>query len=110
MNTWGPICQHCGGEIPGRPKKFCSAKCRNGAKYQRVRPDVPRDNVPRVCVVCSQAFISRRYSQIYCGRKCKTYALNARRIEKQRKTQAEPQVSPALIQRRAAAIRQRRLA
>jgi len=63
--------------------------------------------VTRYCAVCGAEFVTRRYSQLYCGRACRWYALNARRIDKQRKTDAEPRVSPALIARRTAAIREK---
>lgn len=40
-----PLCQHCGGELParashraGRPRKFCSDRCRKAAYRQRHQP------------------------------------------------------------------------
>jgi len=69
---------------------------------------VPIDDHEQTCVVCDRRFRTVRYSQLYCGAKCRTYALNARRIDKQRRTGAPPRVSPAMIARRAAVIRAER--
>jgi len=104
-------CKHCGQPIIGRRRDavYCSVRCNRRACEWRVsrRAGRPRDHVTRFCAVCGAEFVSRRFSQVYCGRACKTFALNARRIDKQRKTDSEPRVSPALILRRTKAIREK---
>lgn len=99
-------CKRCGNPIPRRKGggKWCSPRCRRAAS--RARPAWQlADKQERVCPVCSQRFTSRRYSQLYCSRQCKWHALNARRINKLRKTVAKSRVSPQLAMRRAIALR-----
>jgi hypothetical protein len=103
------LCQHCRRPIVGRRRdaKYCSARCNNRACESRAgrRAGKPRDRVRRFCCVCGAEFVTKRFSQVYCGKPCKWWALNARRIDKRRRTDADPRVSPALIMRRTAAIR-----
>ena len=106
-------CPHCSTDFTGRRSNavYCSARCQLLAKKRRQyyrlarAAGLPLDHVDRVCYGCEIIFRTVRWNQMYCSPKCKTYVLNGRRIDKQRKTDEEPRVSPALIQRRAAAIR-----
>lgn len=110
-----PKCQRCGGPIPvarRRGTKFCCDRCCWADKTARYRErhglKGRPDKVQRECVVCGAEFVSRRYSQIYCGLKCRQHVLNRRTIDKKRKTKQRPRLSQKLIYRRAAAIRAKR--
>lgn len=105
-------CQRCGLEFVGRPgQKYCCKRCSNAAAVarQRRRRGRARHREQRACVVCGATYTSVRSHQRYCGRVCRTYSKNKNRIDKNRKTDADPHVSPELIARRAAVIRAQRL-
>ena len=82
------ICPECGEMFPqnprGRPKRFCSEKCRT--KYHRANPNVMNWKSTRiaVCPICGKEFsASREYAakRKYCSRAC---ANRGRAAEKRR--------------------------
>lgn len=106
------VCPHCDRQFVAyrTDQTYCSPECRQAAINPRRRllshrTGAKPDHVLRKCLVCGAEFTTRRWNQIYCGPECRTYALNKRRIDKRRKTTAKPRVSPALVSRKAAAIR-----
>lgn len=94
---------------PNNNMKYCSARCRRQVAYRRWSKNrgARRDRMMRSCEVCGLVFRSKRYHQKYCCLACRAYALNRRRTDKNRKTKQPPRVSPELVARRAAAVRQR---
>ncbi len=102
------FCRQCGSLFRStRRRKYCSDGCRRKAKYERNRNGTPPDRHPAVCPVCEIQFVTRRFNQTYCSPQCRWHALNKRRIDKTRRTDRPPFVSPQLAYRRAAAIRQK---
>jgi len=103
------ICPTCGQRfLPNQPhRKYCSPACQQRAKLERERKGPLPDKHKATCPVCDVEFVTKRWNQLYCSKQCRWYALNHRRINKMRRTNEEPRVSPQLIRRRAAAIRQK---
>ena len=102
-----PICKR-GFAQACKTQAYCSPRCRELAHGDRRRrkTDAPKDGVTRCCVICDLEFISRRWNQIYCCKACKFHVINQRRTV--RKTDREPFMSRALIDRRCKAIQQQR--
>lgn len=94
------------GNLPAKMRRHTAAARKRGMAKRR-KLGIPADRQERVCPVCEVTFTSNRYSQIYCGKQCKAHVLNGRRIDKTRKADKDPfSISPELIYRRAAAVRQ----
>lgn len=101
-------CARCGKQFLARKgTKFCGVRCSNATARERWRrrQGLPVDRQERVCQVCGATFTTRRAMQVNCSRKCGQFVRNKRLIDKRRKTDAPPRVSPVMIERRAAAIR-----
>lgn len=73
----GDACPYCGGsirkEMRGRPKRFCSEKCRRA--WWRAHPEAMKidtaAHVRKNCIHCGQPFISyKRIGRKYCSHDC----------------------------------------
>lgn len=82
-----PQCKECGGPVPqlgrGRPRQFCSEKCKARFFNRRSR----RSRLPLVqarratCARCGGEFTARSRDRIYCGDTCKVAAYRERRAQ-----------------------------
>ena len=73
VRRWADFsCLHCGKKYRSRVfsgrghSKFCSNACKSAARRKS-----GRDNVPRLCIICTREFLIGRYSRTKtCSRKC----------------------------------------
>lgn len=67
-------CRQCGGNLPDRDRKYCSADCKQAAlKQQR-----PRKLPEKVCTECGRIFPPRTSRHTYCDRYCANAAHSRR--------------------------------
>lgn len=68
------FCLECGAAVPcnatGRPKKFCSAKCRNLWWAKHPKPEHWSSARIKICPVCGKEFLSSRDTYRYCSHAC----------------------------------------
>lgn len=71
------FCPECGAAVPrnatGRPKKFCSARCRNLWWAKHPKPEHWSSARMKTCPICGKEFLSGRETfrpRIYCSRAC----------------------------------------
>lgn len=81
-------CAECGGPVQhldvGRPRRFCSEKCKAKATNTRQRrallPLRDRNPDERACAHCGDPFVPKRRDRIYCyGKYCPQLAYQARK-------------------------------
>jgi|GEM_PF-2022718 len=77
-------CSRCGSALPAGSRSdrlYCSRTCTSLASAERKRraAGVDSDHTSRVCEICSAAFETRRFNQLYCGPRCRGRALRRRR-------------------------------
>ena len=94
-------CASCGlpieqGQI-GRPRKFCSDKCKrragNARRRRRLLPLRAANTVERICAECGDEFAPRNRNRIYCyGKFCAQTAYRRRKREDQ-----PPRIGPRLV-------------
>lgn len=78
MGILNGICPNCGGPVKsnrlGRPRKFCSEKCRSAYNHRHTHPERWKDTKREVtCPVCGKVFTAtREYGHLrkYCSRAC----------------------------------------
>ena len=78
MGILNGFCPQCGGPVKrnaiGRPKKFCSDKCRSAWNHAHPHPENWKDTSRvAVCPYCGKEFIAtREYGRLrkYCSRAC----------------------------------------
>ena len=71
------FCPQCGTAIiqnaVGRPKKFCSEKCRRSWHNTHPHPEHWKSTETKVCPVCGKEFLSAKdyeHKRKYCSRSC----------------------------------------
>lgn len=78
MGVLNGFCPNCGGPVKhnplGRPKKFCSEKCRSAYNHRHAHPENWKNTSREVvCPVCGNKFTAaREYGRLrkYCSRAC----------------------------------------
>lgn len=78
MGILNGICPNCGGPVKsnrlGRPRKFCSERCRSAWNHRHTHPERWKDTGREVvCPVCGKVFTAtREYGRLrkYCSRAC----------------------------------------
>lgn len=73
--TPAKTCQKCGTKFTqnytrGRPRLYCSAKCRQGVQLANRRKAQERPE----CTTCSQPFIAAKSDQKFCSQRCREIA------------------------------------
>lgn len=75
------FCPECGGEViqngRGRPKKFCSERCRLRWQSKHQCPPLRKTAVERTCPVCGKPFLTDRLNsrpRKFCSRACANMA------------------------------------
>lgn len=71
------FCPECGAAVArnatGRPRKFCSVKCRNLWWAKHLKPEHWSSARIKICPVCGKEFLSGRDTyrpRIYCSHAC----------------------------------------
>ena len=71
------FCPQCGTAITqnavGRPKKFCSEKCRRVWYNNHPHPEHWKSSETKFCPICGKAFLSAKdyeHKRKYCSRSC----------------------------------------
>lgn len=63
----GSLCVQCGMPLTkaktGRPRKFCSLKCKNNYGYAHIFKE-------HTCLCCGKTFLSHKYDVKYCSHEC----------------------------------------
>ena len=78
MGILNGLCPNCGGPVRsngrGRPKKFCSERCRTAYNHRHANPENWKDTSRMaVCPVCGKEFMAtREYGRLrkYCSHAC----------------------------------------
>jgi hypothetical protein len=87
-------CQHCGKPFaqlqqPGRKRNYCSTRCRELARNEKVKSQRPLKTV--VCDRCGLIFLSKRKDARYCSKECSRLDAPKRAKEQhERKMQNRP--------------------
>jgi len=86
-STLKSFCPECGGEViqpgRGRPRKFCSERCRLAWQNKHQCPPLRRTAEKRICPVCGKEFLTDRLNsrpKTYCSRAC---ANRARKLKQE---------------------------
>lgn len=90
------ICEHCGKEFETdrSTKRFCTRKCKEANKQERIRKGIRNDNIEyvRICPICGVEFTTNYFDKIYCSDKCRDkhfYAINKRYYKEKNKRRYE---------------------